>query len=129
MPLFEFTLVGSGSGEHIDDIANRLYETGCDDAAVSRSRGRVLVDFARNAPTLDAAIGSAIEQANLAGIVTDRIEPDPLVSLGEIAERSGLTRQWHAVVLDRQPPAYLRRFIDMLATGPSVLGAGLEVSA
>ena len=43
--------------------------------------------------------------------------------------RSGLTRQWHAVVLGRQPPAYLRRFIEMLAAGPSVLRARLEVPA
>lgn len=43
--------------------------------------------------------------------------------------RSGLTRQWHAVILDRQPPAYLRRFIEMLAAGPRVLRTGLEVPA
>jgi len=33
------------------------------------------------------------------------------------------------VILDRQPPAYLRRFIEMLAAGPRVLRTGLEVPA
>ena len=43
--------------------------------------------------------------------------------------RTGLTRRWHAVVLDRRPPDYLRRFIEMLAAGPALLGGSVAVPA
>jgi LysR family transcriptional regulator for metE and metH len=43
--------------------------------------------------------------------------------------RSGLTRRWHAAVLDRRPPEYLRQFIEMLAAGPALLGGRMAVSA
>jgi LysR family transcriptional regulator for metE and metH len=43
--------------------------------------------------------------------------------------RAGLTRQWQAVILDQRPPGYLRRFIEMLAAGPSTLRSGMEVPA
>jgi len=41
--------------------------------------------------------------------------------------RTGLTRRWHAVVLDRRPPDYVRHFIEMLAAGPALLGGRVAV--
>jgi LysR family transcriptional regulator, regulator for metE and metH len=43
--------------------------------------------------------------------------------------RGGLTRRWHAVILERRPPPYLRQFIEMLAAGPALLSSGEAVSA
>ena len=41
---------------------------------------------------LAAALTSAMAQVIQAGAVIDRIEPDPLVSLADIAHRTGMTR-------------------------------------
>jgi LysR family transcriptional regulator for metE and metH len=43
--------------------------------------------------------------------------------------RSGLVRQWSAAVLDEEPPAYLRKFIEMIAAGPATLRGGMAVPA
>lgn len=51
-----------------------------------------IVDFAREAEAIDAAICSAIECVEKAGATVDRVEPDPLVNLADIAARTGLTR-------------------------------------
>ena len=50
------------------------------------------MDFARDADSIDAAICSAVECVAKAGAHVDRVEPDPLVSLSDIAARTGLTR-------------------------------------
>ena len=50
------------------------------------------MDFAREAESLDAAIATAIEAVNKAGAKVDRVEPDPLVSLADMAARTGMTR-------------------------------------
>ncbi len=41
---------------------------------------------------MESAISSAVECVEKAGAQVDRIEPDPLVSLADIAARTGLTR-------------------------------------
>jgi hypothetical protein len=89
---FEFSVIASGLDPSADDFETRFYEAGCDDATVSFQKGRIIVDFTREASSVDAAIASAVECAKAAGAVVERIEPDPLVNLSDIAERTGLTR-------------------------------------
>lgn len=91
MKVFEFSIVASGLDPTADDFESRLYEAGCDDATVSFQRGHIILDFARAAESADEAISSAIENVRSAGATVDRVEPDPLVSLSEIAVRAGLT--------------------------------------
>ncbi len=90
--MFEFSIVASGPDPRSDDFETRFYEAGCDDATVSFQKGHIILDFAREAGSFDAALASAIENVTAAGANVDRVEPDPLVSLADIASRAGLTR-------------------------------------
>ncbi|MHA1548547.1 MAG: hypothetical protein ACTSYE_06405 [Alphaproteobacteria bacterium] len=92
MTTFEFSIIASGLDPQADDFEARFYDAGCDDALVSFQKGHIIVDFARAAETIDDAIASAVAGVVAAGAHCDRIEPDPLVSLAEIAARADLTR-------------------------------------
>ena len=92
MKRHEFCVVASGTDPAADDFESRFYEAGCDDATVSFQRGRVILDFAREAESVETAISSAVEAVRAAGAKVDRVEPDPLVSLAEIASRTGMSR-------------------------------------
>jgi hypothetical protein len=91
------------------DGKTRFYNAGCDDATISFQKGHIIVDFAREADSIDAAIVSAVECVTAAGAQVDRVEPDPFVNLSDIAARTGMTRaamsQLHAVY--RDPPGFL----------------------
>ncbi len=69
----EFTLVLDGPTEITDEMANLLYEAGCDDSSPGSSQGRVLIDFHREAPTLQEAIRSAVADVQQAGYRIARI--------------------------------------------------------
>lgn len=92
MRTYEFSIIASGLDPDAEDFESRFYEVGCDDATVSFQKGHIILDFARQATSVEAAIGSAVDAVRLAGAIVDRVEPDPLVSLSEIASRTGLTR-------------------------------------
>lgn len=92
MAVHEFCVVATGLDPTADDFESRFYAAGCDDATVSFQRGHVIVDFSRDAETLEEAIASAAAGVAAAGARVQRIEPDPLVSLADIAARSGLSR-------------------------------------
>ncbi|MBI5128979.1 MAG: hypothetical protein HZA66_06025 [Rhodopseudomonas palustris] len=92
MKAFEFSVIASGLDPESADFADRFFLAGCDDATISFQKGRIIVDFTREAPSIGEAIASALESVRAAGATVDRIEPDPLVSLSDIAARSGLTR-------------------------------------
>jgi predicted DNA-binding transcriptional regulator AlpA len=89
---YEFSVIASGLDPQADDFEARFYDAGCDDSTVSFQKGHIIVDFAREAQSIDAAISSAIEAVQSAGAKVDRIEPDPLVNLSEIAARTGMSR-------------------------------------
>jgi len=88
MKTFEFSIVASGLDPEAEDFADRFFVAGCDDATVSFQKGRIILDFARAAASLQSAIAGAVDDVAKAGAKVDRIEPDPLVSLIEIAARS-----------------------------------------
>lgn len=90
--MFEFTIVASGVDPRGEDFEARFLDAGCDDATVSFRNGHILLDFAREADSLATAIVSAVENASAAGATVQRVEPDPLVSLIEMADRSGMRR-------------------------------------
>lgn len=92
METFEFTIVASGVDHEDDYFEDRFFEAGCDDATIAVARGAVILQFAREAEDLGSAIESAIEAVKEAGAKVERVEPDYLVSLSEIAERANLTR-------------------------------------
>lgn len=92
MPVHEFSIIASGLTPDADDFEDRLYEAGCDDATPTFSRGVIVLDFAREANTLEEAITSAMQDVERAGAKVEHLEPDNLVSLAEIAERAGISR-------------------------------------
>lgn len=92
MKTYEFSIIASGLDPEDEDFEARFYRAGCDDATISFQRGRIIVDFARDAVSVEEAYASAIEGVRGAGAVVERVEPDPLVSLTEMAARTGLTR-------------------------------------
>ena len=92
MKTFEFSIIASGLDPNSDDFESRFYDNGCDDALVAFQKGHIIVDFAREAASIDEAIASAIENVRAAGAKVDRLEPDPLVNLTEIAARTEMTR-------------------------------------
>lgn len=93
METFEFTVIATGLDPHAEEFESRFYDSGCDDAAVAFQKGRILIDFAREAACLEEAIASSVEDVKAAGAKVERVEPDPLVSLADMAARSGLSRQ------------------------------------
>ena len=50
-------------------------------------------EFSRDAVSFSKAVSSAYEDILKTGTKVERVEPDSLVSLSDIAERAGLTRQ------------------------------------
>ena len=92
MKTFEFSIIASGLDPEAEGFADRFFEAGCDDATISFHKGHIILDFARNAASIDVAIASAVDCVKNAGAHVDRVEPDPLVSLSDIAARTGLSR-------------------------------------
>jgi hypothetical protein len=92
MKTFEFSIIASGLDPTADGFETRFYNAGCDDATISFQKGHIIADFAREADTLESAIASAVTAVIKAGAKVDRVEPDPLVSLADMAKRAGVTR-------------------------------------
>ena len=92
MKAHQFTIVASGIDPTADDFESRLFEAGCDDATVAFQKGMLVLDFERKGRSFAHALVSAIQDARRAGAKVERVEPDPLVSMSEIANRAGLSR-------------------------------------
>jgi predicted DNA-binding transcriptional regulator AlpA len=90
--MHEFCIIASGLDPEAEDFETRFFDTGCDDATVSFQKGHIIVDFTRRAETLEDAIASAIDAVSKAGAKVLRVEPDPLVSLSDMAARAGMSR-------------------------------------
>ncbi|RIK84786.1 MAG: hypothetical protein DCC68_00405 [Planctomycetota bacterium] len=92
---FEFTLVLKGLASVSDEVANALYEAGCDDATIAVCGGRVALTFGRSAASMKDAILGAVRDIRKAGVGADvwRVDDNNLVSQSDIARRIGRTRQ------------------------------------
>ncbi len=64
----DFTLILDGISELNREVVDALFEAGCDDGTLSRSAGIVSMDFTRSAPSMKAAIVSAIQDVRKANI-------------------------------------------------------------
>ena len=92
MGTFDFLLVASGFNTESDGFEDKLFEAGCDDATIAMQKGAVVLEFSRVRETFVGAVESAIADVVSAGGTVERLEPDYLVSLSDIAKRAGLTR-------------------------------------
>lgn len=92
MKTFEFSIIASGLDPQADNFETLFFDAGCEDATISFQKGHIIVDFARDAESLEDAIASAVDNVTKAGAKVDRVEPDPLVSLSDMATRMDCTR-------------------------------------
>lgn len=79
MNKYDFSLVLSEPLALTDEIADALFQAGCDDSTPGNSEGRFVVDFSREAPSLEKAISSAIENVRTAGYEVARVEMEAAV--------------------------------------------------
>ena len=86
------TVIASGLDPEAHDFESRFYEAGCDDATIAYQKGLIILEFAREAHDFGHALESAVEDVQKAGAKVERIEPDYLVSLSDIAERANVSR-------------------------------------
>lgn len=90
----EFTLL-LGGVDVTEEVADALFEAGCDDATLSKRYGNVYLSFSRYSPSLGKAIISAIVDVCSAdiGAIVVRVDQCNLVTQSEIARRTQRSRQ------------------------------------
>ncbi len=75
MPMYDFQLVLGNLDVMTDEIADSLFEAGCDDGTPFSSQGVAAIGFSREANSLEEAIRSAIANVNNAGFLVSRALP------------------------------------------------------
>ncbi|MFH5804386.1 hypothetical protein [Alienimonas sp. DA493] len=82
--------------DRFDELADQLWEAGCDDASFGISEGQIAIPFHREAATFEDAARSAVAAVRSIGLEVDRIEIDRddlalmlgETTVGELLERS-----------------------------------------
>jgi hypothetical protein len=94
--IHSFTLFLGGVDVLEDEQLDALFEAGCDDALFGVRDGAQYAAFDREADSFGEALASAIRAVTsaLPSLRIARIEPDELVTMAAIAERSGLSREY-----------------------------------
>lgn len=94
MSIHHFTLIVDGPDTQSGAVINALYEAGCDDALIGRTDGIQYVEFDREATGLVEAVLSAVADVErVDGVKVVRIADAGLVSMADIAARTGRTRE------------------------------------
>lgn len=93
---YNFILVFDGISDPDTDLADALFEAGCDDATLSFRDQIAYLEFDREADSLQDAIVSAISNLLDAGldIEINSVEPGDYVTTSEIAHRLNISRQY-----------------------------------
>ena len=82
---FEFEVILAPDTNMTEELANPLYEAGCDDGSPGVCCGVPRIGFAREADCLESAIRSAVADVQKAGCVVERVQIEhdsPLLSSG-----------------------------------------------
>ncbi len=74
MSKYEFSLILKGPLELTEEIADKLFECGCNDATPGTCNGVFTIDFHREAESLEAAINSAIRNVRDAGQEVEHVQ-------------------------------------------------------
>lgn len=77
MKKYEFTLTLREPLELTDEIADTLFEAGCSDGTPGTKNGFFVIDFHREATSMNESIRSAIQNVEAAGFEVDRVEISP----------------------------------------------------
>jgi hypothetical protein len=80
MAAYRFSVILAGLREISDDLAEALFEAGCDDGSPSSSQGIAAVGFDREAESFEQAVRSAIADVQKTGchVAWVKIEPEDL---------------------------------------------------
>lgn len=110
MTAHEFTLIVEGPDLQDESFVESLFEAGFDDAAIGRVGSIQYLDFDREAESFADAVFSATEglESAVPGVRVVHLEPDDLVTMSEIAERVGRTRESVRLLIngDRGPGGF-----------------------
>jgi hypothetical protein len=75
MKAFEFLILLNGVDIATNEMAEALYEAGCDDGTLYSSDGEAAIFISREAASLEEAVRSAIADVARAGYSASRVEP------------------------------------------------------
>lgn len=82
---YEFHVILKESTEITEELADELFEAGCDDGTPGTLCGVPYISFHREAESLESAIRSAVADIQKAGCVVERVQIEhdsPLLSSG-----------------------------------------------
>jgi hypothetical protein len=82
---YEFDVILKEGTEITEQLADGLFEAGCDDGTPGTFCGTPYISFHREAESLEAAIRSAVADVQKAGCVVERVQIEhdsPLLSSG-----------------------------------------------
>jgi len=74
MKCYEFIVILRGLDVIDEDLADKLFEAGCDDGSPFSSCGIAGVGFSREAESLEVAIRSAVADVQKAGCTVERVQ-------------------------------------------------------
>jgi hypothetical protein len=122
-----FTLVLEGVPDLTEEVANQLFEAGCDDALPLWRDGIVSVGFDRTAPSLREAITSAIRDIERAGIGARVVRIEDATSDTEptaklVSEVDSLNSVLHATAIIAMDPTLQPFLLDRLGRGSPLRG-------
>lgn len=76
MKTYRFTIYFRNVDYMSEDMAEALYEAGCDDCTPGSHGGQSYADFSRQANSLEVAVASAAANVRAAGYNIDRVQMD-----------------------------------------------------
>jgi hypothetical protein len=82
---YEFSLILKEGTEITEELADQLFEAGCDDSTPGTFCGTPYISFHREADSLESAIRSAVADVQKTGCVVERVQIEhdsPLLSSG-----------------------------------------------
>ncbi len=74
MKVYDFAVILAGLSVIDDDLADAIFEAGCNDGTPISSNGVAWIGFSREAESLETAIRSAIADVQKAGCTVARVE-------------------------------------------------------
>ena len=73
---YRFTIVLRGIDVITEDVAEALFEAGCDDSSPGSHGGHAYAAFDRQADSLESAVASAVANVRAAGYGIDHVQID-----------------------------------------------------
>ena len=85
MKTYDFEIILAAGTDMSEELADRLFEAGCDDGTPGTFCGTPCISFHREADSLESAIRSAVADVQRAGCLVERLQIEhdsPLLSSG-----------------------------------------------